>query len=354
MKLSDFEPMPKAWRGEGLLGTKGNPIEESVAARPAFSYVYSARPEDHHGIAENQPRPAPPPAPPTPPLVPPMTDVEAELDALAAESGLPRSFLREMLDVLDSDMPHLVLAGPPGTGKTWLGKKLSDIGHPGPGPSYSLVQFHPSYSYEDFIEGLRPSMRDKQIVFENEDGHLLRLVNKLPDGGPTTLIIDELNRANIPSVFGELLYLLEYRNESASLRLSGEFRLPPEVRFIATMNTADRSIRSMDSALRRRFEVFELGPNPDVLRNYYKVHGANEVGDLVDGFERLNQRLGQAIDRHHGIGHSFFMRKAMTPSALRATWLRKVLPLIEEYFFDEPHRVEAEFSFDELWPSLSS
>lgn len=203
------------------------------------------------------------------------------------------------------------------------------------------------------MEGLRPQAKKGRVVFRNAKGHLLRLVTALPDG-PNTLVIDELNRANIPSVFGELLYLLEYREEQVHLRLSGAFQLPAEVRFIATMNTADRSIRSVDAALRRRFEYFELLPNESALANYYAGGAELHVPDLVAGFVELNSRLAAAIDRHHGIGHSFFMRSRLDGSTLRSIWNRQVRPLIEEYFFDEPSRVEAEFEITDLWPSLST
>lgn len=107
----------------------------------------------------------------------------------------------------------------------------------------------------------------------------------------------------------------------------------------------------MDAALRRRFEIFELPPSVRALTNYYANEGVNEIPDLAQGFTSLNERLTEAIDRHHGIGHSFFMRSHMDAPSLRAVWTRKVKPLIEEYFFDEPHRVDSEFSFLNLWPS---
>jgi 5-methylcytosine-specific restriction enzyme B len=111
---------------------------------------------------------------------------------------------------------------------------------------------------------------------------------------------------------------------------------------------ADRSIRSIDLALRRRFDVFELPPDPEVLERYFETRDCF-VENLVDGFKQLNVDLQSRLDRHHRIGHAFFMRDGLDRKALAALWHRKIFPLIEEYFFDQPD-VAAQFTLEKYWP----
>jgi len=163
------------------------------------------------------------------------------------------------------------------------------------------------------------------------------------------LIIDEMNRANLSRVFGELMYLFEYRDKTIRLQYSDEFSLPANLRFIGTMNTADRSIRSIDIALRRRFDVFELKPDAGVLRRFFQRNAPN-IPNLIEGFERLNAKLAGDLDRHHTIGHAFFMKPGLDRAGLRAVWDRKIYPLIEEYFFDQLDIARDEYGFDKFWP----
>lgn len=277
---------------------------------------------------------------------------------LADESLLDSALLEEMVQSLSSSSPQIVLAGPPGTSKTWVATKLAEFLTGGRRNAVRTVQFHPSYTYESFIEGLRPKSTPSGITFELLPGVVLELVNSMKRAGhlndakhPYVLIIDEANRANLPRVLGELLFLFEYRNETIHLQYSGEFKLPSNLYFIATMNTADRSIRSIDAALRRRFDVFELGPDGAVLGRYYQRSG--QAGqEVVDGLNALNAELQNDIDRHHTIGHSFFMSDDISQGQLRRIWERRIYPLIEEYFFDQPDVAKA-YSFQRFWPNAS-
>jgi len=120
------------------------------------------------------------------------------------------------------------------------------------------------------------------------------------------------------------------------------------------MNTADRSIRSIDVALRRRFEIFECLPDPSALVMFYgQTKHLNHIEGLVAGFEALNADLTAQIDKHHTIGQTFFMAGEMTSSVLRRVWERKVSPLIEEYFFDAPD-LAREFTLQRYWPSADA
>ncbi|MDE2715563.1 MAG: AAA family ATPase, partial [Chloroflexota bacterium] len=167
---------------------------------------------------------------------------------------------------------------------------------------------------------------------------------------PVVLVVDEMNRANLPSVFGELLYLLEYREKEVRLLRRSKFSLPKNLYLIGSMNTADRSIRSIDSALRRRFDIIECSPSAQILEAYYEEPShSNEVQGLIEGMNSLNQELATSLDRHHTVGHTYFMQEHFDQNELKLTWTRQVQPLIEEYFFDQPDIAES-FSMERFWP----
>ena len=277
---------------------------------------------------------------------------ELAWETLRRETLWDLESLREVVDTLKEGSRQLVLAGPPGTGKTRVATAVARFLTGGDARRWRLVQFHPTYGYEEFVEGLRPTVSEGVPIFQVRDGIVKDMAAQAEAGDELhVLVIDEMNRANLPRVFGELMYLLEYRDAPIDLQYSRQFRLPRNLLFVGTMNTADRSIRSIDVALRRRFEIFDCPPDRRILERFYDEVGRNEVAGLVDGFDRLNEVLTTQLDRHHAVGHTFFMDDEMTTQRLRRVWMRQIGPLIEEYFFDQPD-VATQFVLERFWPGL--
>ncbi len=275
------------------------------------------------------------------------------LDALATRLHLPFEFLEELVMLLN-DKRQIVLQGPPGTGKTFVAQQLAR--HLAAADRrVTLVQFHPSFAYEDFVQGYRPALVQGQPAFELRNGPLL-LAAEAARAEPLAkhvLVIDELNRGNLAKVLGECYFLLEYREHEIQLQYAADsgarFSLPDNLYIIGTMNTADRSIALVDLALRRRFHFVEFHPDrypvQGLLRRYLEQDGPTQMRWVADIVDLANERLSD--DRHAAIGPSHFMKPNLDDQAVERTWAHSVVPYLEERLFGDPERV-AEFKLDRL------
>ena len=257
-----------------------------------------------------------------------------------------------------------ILYGPPGTGKTYHTvdralaiidgesveeiernikrfRELRDSGQ------IAMVTFHQNFAYEDFIEGIRPVLDDEgssQIRYKLRDGifkQIAKAANKKIDK-PFVLIIDEINRGNIAKIFGELITLIEDSRRlgkedatEVTLPYSNEsFGVPENLYLIGTMNTADRSIQLLDTALRRRFDFVEMMPKPELISD--NVEGVNCKRML----EEMNKRITTLLDRERQIGHTYLL-DVDTMEKLSYAFQNKIFPLLQEYFFDDWSKIRA-------------
>jgi 5-methylcytosine-specific restriction enzyme B len=274
-----------------------------------------------------------------------------DLAALSERLYLGERFLPHVRQLLGMK-PQVIFYGPPGTGKTYVAQRLGEA-MAGTDGHVEIVQFHPSYSYEDFVEGYRPE--PERGGFRLVDGPLKRLARRAIEHAdvPHVLIIDELNRGNVAKVFGELYFLLEYRGSKISLQYSSEpFRLPDNLFVIGTMNTADRSIALVDAALRRRFFFvpFMTDEEPvSLLLRRWIGDNASDMSWVADIVDEANRRLA---DRHAAIGPSHFLRNdGLTEESVEIAWRYSILPYLEEQLFGEPERLE-EFRLEKLKQAL--
>jgi MoxR-like ATPase len=264
---------------------------------------------------------------------------------------LSDDWLRRTLGLLELKR-QLILQGVPGTGKTHVARCLARLLTNGRDEAVRLAQFHPAYSYEEFVEGVKVRSvavdGRHDVTYPVEDGLLCSFAAEAArrPAEPHVLIIDEINRGNLPRIFGELLYLLEYRNQAVELPCSRRaFRLPDNLYLIGAMNGADRSTARLDQALRRRFSFVEMEPDAAVLAAWLAAHPPGEgpaFAERVLGlFERLNARLRADVGPAAQVGHSYFMAAGLDEARLRLVWQHQVRPLLEEHFAAQPARLAA-------------
>ncbi|WP_257879861.1 AAA family ATPase [Kocuria flava] len=256
----------------------------------------------------------------------------------------------ERLRALLTRKKNVILAGPPGVGKTFAAKRLAYSIMGAKDPSrVQMVQFHQSYSYEDFMMGYRPTETGGFTLTEGPFYRFCEAARADDADRPYFFIVDEINRGNISKIFGELLMLIEADKRGHELRLlykNETFSVPPNVHIIGMMNTADRSLAVLDYALRRRFGFFAMAPGFDSagFTRWQRDADSPALDRLVDVVIDLNAAIADdpALGQGFAIGHSFLSHP--TGSGDDA-WLYSVVedelvPLLDEYWFDEPIRAE--------------
>lgn len=221
---------------------------------------------------------------------------------------------------------QIILQGAPGTGKTYTAKKIAEE----MGIDYDIIQFHPSYTYEDFVRGISAKSENGNIIYEIEDKILMNVVNKAKDK-PYILIIDEINRTNLPSVLGELLYALEYRGEAVKCPYGESITIPENLYIIGTMNTADRSIGSIDYAIRRRFAFYTVLSNSNIIEDEEAKNLYKQVYELIDKHVSEEYNIDDIM-----VGHSYFLPKEddCPDNYLELSLEYNIIPLLMEYYKD--------------------
>jgi 5-methylcytosine-specific restriction endonuclease McrBC GTP-binding regulatory subunit McrB len=235
------------------------------------------------------------------------------------------------------DKRQIIFYGPPGTGKTHVAIAFGEY-FTGSKDNVEVIQFHPSYSYEDFIEGIRPN---ENGGFSKRPGIFKRFVDEKCSNNLDKrflLIIDEINRGDIARIFGELTHLLLNRDKKITLTYSStldeKFSIPSNLYILATMNSQDRSIAFLDYANRRRFSWIKFEPRYDILSNWLEKNSDLPIKSIVkEGLEATNELLRMKLGEDYEIGHSYFMEDKLDEQKLKDIIEYEIKPLTKQYFF---------------------
>lgn len=300
-------------------------------------------------------------------IVPVGEDPEEEIERYTFEQLCGDTYLEERFwstcKALMTDKRQIILYGPPGTGKTYVARLFAQ--HwiqlaEDPRGEMCVVQFHPSYAYEEFVEGIRPLSVERpgggmDLSYEVRPGVFRSFCEKAErnPGRNYVIILDEINRGEIARIFGELLYLLEYRSQKVTLPYSGaQFAIPNNLFVIGTMNSADRSIALVDHALRRRFHFVPMRPSAEALRAYHESRGNRAMARMADLLDLANNQLTRdGIEWHLHIGHSHMMSPELDETRLKMIWEHSIFPTLEEYFYRQSDRIQA-YHLDALLAEL--
>ena len=257
----------------------------------------------------------------------PKYKLEKYVDATYIEESQLKTWIKSI-----TRKKQVIFYGSPGTGKTFIAENIAQYLIGGGDGFYELIQFHPAYSYEDFIQGIRPQTDSGQLSYSLVPGRFLEFCSKAANcQDKCILIIDEINRGNLAEIFGELMYLLEYREQEIYLAGSQDkFKIPNNVYLIGTMNTADRSIALVDFALRRRFAFIKIAPDYDIISKFHQQDKDLNVTGLIAVLQEINQLIEN--DNYY-VGVSFFLTETLAED-LEDIWQMEIEPYQEEYFGD--------------------
>lgn len=270
-----------------------------------------------------------------------------KMDQFLSEVFIDQKDLVRLISLLENKK-NLILKGAPGVGKTFIAKQLAYVMmEEKDNTRIQMVQFHQSYSYEDFIEGFRPKAEGEG--FELKQGPFVKFARKAARDPERDyfFIIDEINRGNMSKIFGELMMLIEAdkRGEQINLLYSNDlFSVPPNLYIIGMMNTADRSLALLDYALRRRFSFFEIKPafNNETFKSYVsEVDNPEVLNRVIDEIKSLNNQIVEELGTGFQIGHSYFVGnpyKVDTANRVEEVIEYEIIPQLYEYWFDDEQK----------------